>query len=192
MWWSWWVEYVVIGGLHEKMCLTAGWSAVCVSEVRLWVCLAGWSAVWQRAACCCRLPHVGHDVDNSWQVCAVVSDGDDPQPGESSRDTRLLGTQLRAANVEADPGGGPTGAHAQVRKAMVWCLSICQSVCPNSGPLTLMLTPVEVRQVLTLRCVKPRPGVCLFVYCCCTLVCKFLSDVYCVSILSLRNLQQWL
>jgi len=180
MWWSWWVEYVVIGSLHEKMCLTAGWSAVCVSEVRLWVCLAGWSAVcvsevrlcvclagwsavWQRAACCCRLPHVGHDVDNSWQVCAVVSDGDDPQPGESSRDTRLLGTQLRAANVEADPGGGPTGAHAQVRKAMVWCLSICQSVCPNSGPLMLMLTPVEVRQVLTLRCVKPRPGVCLSV-----------------------------
>jgi len=76
--------------------------------------LAGWSSVWQGTASAGWLPHVGHHVDNPWQVCSSLTDGYHIEPGKSRGDPGLLGSELRTSDMEIDPGRSSTSAHFEV------------------------------------------------------------------------------
>jgi len=89
------------------------------------VSVAGWSAVWQGAAGAGRLLDVSNDVDDPWQVCTPVSDGNDTQPGKSRRDPRLLGSKLWTSHMETHSSWSSTGSYVEVCAMLsVLCLSV--------------------------------------------------------------------
>jgi len=86
------------------------------------VSAARWFTVWQGATRRRRLLDVGHDVDDTRQVCPSLADGDHSEPGASRRDPGLLGSQLWTSHMEAHSSWSPAGPYAQVTD---WLLLLC-------------------------------------------------------------------